>query len=937
MAIITGTTLNDRLVSNSESDTIDGLAGLDSVRYSGNYADYSFNYTGGSFSVTQTGSNNIDTLTSIEKLLFLDQKQISLSTESIVNVEARTEIVVETVNGENVTKVLTNGNQNDTTVIATGDGGYINFWHGTFDVNSRNVDPETGEVTLTKEGTTTNFYFRKFDANGVAIDLDKKILSNVSGVAAALQANGDIILAWSEPDADKNGIAVQIFNPDGTEKSVKVRANDTLIDEQGDPSIAVLSDGSFVVSWTSANQGDSLQHDGVQMGGPPNQAGVFSQHFDNSGNPMGWEMKVSESGGGDSFVLALDDGGYMIVHEGIEGGSKRMRIDASFYDQNDQLIKTAYSINSTLETTDTQVPDPIYNELASREKLPVATKLSNGNVVIAWQAPRDAYDTTENHDAHDSSIICRLYTPQGDEITAEIVVNTFTVYEQMQPAVTALADGGFVVVWQSLLQDISYWGVYGQKFDANGNRVGDEFQINTKVHDSQQQPTVTGLTGGGFVVAWEGQFQDGSQQGSYQAGDTASEIIQQRFDANGKALGLSVAGGNGNDVINIGGSDHIEISGGLGNDTLTSGSGNDTLRGGNGNDLLDASTGDNTIIGGDGSDTLVLVGNLEDYEITGSNGRYLIEWIKDITKHIHNNVSSVETLKFDGGILYSLDGNQGGGTTGIKKGDNIVDGTAIDQPMTLEGTSGDDEITGGNIKGAADQLIGGNGNDIYIAADNGAKVGAGILMTIFDTGGIDTLRIASNIDLSNPSKNTKTKGLEYIENVELLTKANFSLIGNSADNILKGNSGANKISGGAGDDVIYGGLGKDKLTGGAGVDTFVFDTAASKTNVDTIMDFSGDKIKLKTGEGLFEGLDSNNDGKLDDAQFVSGPGRKVADINTKSFLVYDTNTGILYYDAAGDAASVQIAKIGVYALDAKGNPTGSFTPANLTTSSFELF
>lgn len=932
MAIITGSTGNDRLgligTKNGVDDTIDGSTGLDSVSYDGSYADYLLKYNNGKFTIEDKVTpvniaNDIgtDTLVNIEKILFLgDQTQVSLSTEAIANAE-------------------TSGDQLNTTVLKLSDGGFINFWYGKVMVTEKVVDATTGtESEVTHE--TLGYYFRQFDANGVALGLDKKIIADtngtMSGFKPAIMQDGRIAIAWSEPDADKNGISVQIFNEDGTANSVKFRANDTLTDDQLQPSIAVLTDGSFVVAWTSANQGDSIYNDGNQMGSPSNQAGVFAQHFDSSGNPLGWEMQVGLSAGSDASISALNNGGYVIAHEAKLANTKKMSIDAYFYDANDQFQAAAFDINTTNEDERSETPDPDFNELAGREKLPQIATLTGGNVVIVWQAPRDAYPTNKPHDAHDSSIIAKIFDQDGGTLTAEFVVNTFWHYDQMKPSIAALKDGGFVVVWQSMKQDGSYWGVYGQRFDAVGNPVGDEFQVNTKVSDSQQNASVIGLKDGGFVVSWEAQYQDGNQQGSFQSGTTGTEIVQQRYDADGNSLGMSVAGGNNDDTITITGTDNIEISGGLGKDTLTSGDGNDTLRGGDGNDTLDAGNGNNVIIGGDGADTLVLAGIFANYDISGSNGRYLIVG-KQGTDYsgIHDYVSSVEIVKFSDGFLYNLDSGQGGGTAGVTQEDLVVDGTAPGQPKTLEGTSGEDTLTGGNIKGAADTLIGGDGNDTYIAAKNGdLKPGAGILMTIFDTGGVDTLQIASNIDLSLPEKNTKTKGLNYIENVKLLGKANLTLIGSSGNNELTGNDGANKISGGLGNDVINGGQGKDKLTGGAGVDRFVFDTAPGKNNIDTIMDFNNDIIRLNSS--TFAGLDDNGDGKLDnDAHFVSAAGKKAADIDSESFLIYDTNTGNLYYDAAG-AASVQIAKIGIYDLDAKGNLTNVFHPAALTTSMFEF-
>jgi hypothetical protein len=946
---ILGSTGNDRLVGakNDLNDTIDGLTGMDVVTYGGKSTEYNFTVNDGVFMVTDapntTNHDGSDSLINIEKIIFQgDKQQLSASTESIANVD-------------------TSGDQTETSVLALPGGGFINFWYGKVSVTTSNVDATTGvETTVTTE--TLGYYFRKFDKNGVAViehdkdgnpinNLDKKIIADpdgkMSGFKPAIQSNGDIVIAWSEPDADKNGIAVQIFNPDGTEKSVKFLANDTLTDDQLQPALAVLPDDSIVVAWTSSNQGDSLQHNGVPMGGTPNQAGVFSQHFDSSGNPLGWETKVSESGGGDAFVTALDDGNYVICHEGIEAGTERMSITASFFNQDDVKQYPDVPVNQTPESIKATESDPVYNELASREKLPTAAKLNDGNVIMVWQAPRDAYSPPEEtHNAHDMNIIACLFTPTGGDISSEFVVTTFTdnapfadgnvtQYDQTQPAVAALADGGFVVVWQSMLQDGSYWGIYGQRFAANGDKVGNEFQVNGKSQDSQQQPSVTALSeaeGGGFVVSWQAQYQDGNQQGSSQSGSSANEIVQQRYDKNGNPLGNTYAGGNGDDTITITGSSDIEIDGGLGDDKLTSGDGNDTLRGGSGNDTFDAGIGNNTIIGGDGADILKLAGTLADYTITGSNGKYLIEGKVGTTyESIHDNLSTVEIVNFLGdNSQYTLSGDQSGGTQGHTYQDLITDGTLPGQPMTLPipsesgGNNGDDTLIGGNTKGAADTLMGGTGNDLYIALGN--------YLIIYDTAGIDTLRIASTIDLSNPLSNKKTKGLDYIENVELTGKANLNLIGSASDNKLTGNDGNNKISGGLGNDTLYGGLGKDMLTGGAGLDRFVFNTTPTAKNADTITDFNGDKIVLDSS--IYLGLDGNGDHKITADQLLSGAGRKTADTDAASFLVYDTTAGNLYYDAK-DAPAVLIAKVGIYDVSATGKLT-TFHPVVLTVDNFEI-
>ena len=56
------------------------------------------------------------------------------------------------------------------------------------------------------------------------------------------------------------------------------------------------------------------------------------------------------------------------------------------------------------------------------------------------------------------------------------------------PSVAMDADGDAVIVWQSAGQDGSGYGIYGQRFNAAGAKVGGEFQINTYTTNGQRYP-----------------------------------------------------------------------------------------------------------------------------------------------------------------------------------------------------------------------------------------------------------------------------------------------------------------------------------------------------------------------------------------------------------------------------------------------------------------
>lgn len=111
-------------------------------------------------------------------------------------------------------------------------------------------------------------------------------------------------------------------------------------------------------------------------------------------------------------------------------------------------------------------------------------------------------------------------TPTGGEFR----VNTYTTGAQQIAAVAALAGGGFVVTWSSNGQDGSSWGIYGQRYTAAGVADGGELQVNTYTTSHQLGGSVAALASGGFVVAWSSDGQDGSGFGVYGQRYTAAGV-----------------------------------------------------------------------------------------------------------------------------------------------------------------------------------------------------------------------------------------------------------------------------------------------------------------------------------------------------------------------------------------------------------------------------
>jgi Ca2+-binding RTX toxin-like protein len=115
---------------------------------------------------------------------------------------------------------------------------------------------------------------------------------------------------------------------------------------------------------------------------------------------------------------------------------------------------------------------------------------------------------------------------------------------------------------------------------------------------------------------------------------------------------------------------------------------------------------------------------------------------------------------------------------------------------------------------------------------------------------------------------------------------------------LTGNAIAQAIFGNAGSNILDGKGGSDTLTGGDGKDFFVFSTALGAGNVDTIADFSVADDTIRLENAIFTALTAT--GTLAASAFRANTTGLAGDSDDR--IIYETDTGKLYYDANGTAS-----------------------------------
>jgi hypothetical protein len=312
-------------------------------------------------------------------------------------------------------------------------------------------------------------------------------------------ANGGFVVVWTSDGQDGSqwGVYGQRFDSNGNKVGSEFQVNTWTTSGQGGPSITSLSNGGYVVVWGSAGQDGSSD-------------GVYGQRFDSNGNKVGSEFQVNTwTAGwqGTSFVTSLSDGGFVVVWESTGQDGSGFGLYGQRFDSNGNKVGSEFRVN-TWTTGDQDIPS--------------VTSFYNGGFVVVWHS--------YGQDGSGFGIYGQRFDSDGSKVGSEFQVNTWTTYDQAEPSITSLSNGGFVVVWGSGGQDGSGFGVYGQRFDSNGNKVGSEFQVNTWTANDQRPSrryrSVTSLRDGGFVVVWQSNGQDGSGWGVY----------GQRFDSNGNKV-----------------------------------------------------------------------------------------------------------------------------------------------------------------------------------------------------------------------------------------------------------------------------------------------------------------------------------------------------------------------------------------------------------------
>ncbi|MEM6697702.1 MAG: T9SS type A sorting domain-containing protein [Bacteroidota bacterium] len=338
-----------------------------------------------------------------------------------------------------------------------------------------------------QDGDNSGVFGQIYQSNGTPVgnefQINTETSSAQSSASVAMDANGNFVVVWEsfDQDGDQDGIYGQLYQSDGTSVGSEFLVNSETENGQERPSVAMDTDGDFVVVWESSRQ------DGFNDG-------VYGQRYNSDGTVNGGEFQVNTytTGSQEDASVAMDaDGNFVVVWESYQQDGSSRGIYGQRYNSDGTENGGEFRVNTfTFSVQDN----------------PSVAMDADGDFVVVWESFRYGYT---------DDVYAQRYQKTGTPVGVEFRVNTEPMGFKGSADVKMDADGDFVVVWQRRNSYSSISEVYGRRFQSDGTPLADEFQINTYTTDYQESPSIGMDTDGDFVVAWNSDGQDNSFLGVY--------------------------------------------------------------------------------------------------------------------------------------------------------------------------------------------------------------------------------------------------------------------------------------------------------------------------------------------------------------------------------------------------------------------------------------
>ncbi|NET08656.1 MAG: hypothetical protein F6K16_28965 [Symploca sp. SIO2B6] len=410
-----------------------------------------------------------------------------------------------------------------------------------------------------QDGYSEGVYGQRYDAQGTPQGQEFRVNTQTSRQqqhpSVAITDSGEVIATWSSYNQDLSwswGVYVQRFGVNGEKLGTETLVNTVTSGHQLHSRVATDTEGNFVIVWQGDERGSSdlygqrFNASGEKDGGAFLIGGgagaqshadiafhpsgefvvtwqdgengtILARLFNADGTPQGDVVQVSPDSTHDHKhpSITLDNTGFIIAWTEEDADGSSSILTQRFAHETVPPIVAGVTTQNTVTRINSYELGNQNNSAASAQWMAIAP---NGEYIVTW--------VSSGQGSADTDIYAQRFNAEGIPMGEEFKANTDSASFQSNPGVSFDGNGNFTIVWQQW-GDGSDYGVYGQRFDSDSNRIAEEFRINSHISHRQSHPTIATDVLGNSVVLWSSQHQDGSGYGIY----------GQRLDVQGVPIG----------------------------------------------------------------------------------------------------------------------------------------------------------------------------------------------------------------------------------------------------------------------------------------------------------------------------------------------------------------------------------------------------------------
>lgn len=264
---------------------------------------------------------------------------------------------------------------------------------------------------------------------------------------------------------------------------------------------------------------------------------------------------------------------------------------------------------------------------------------------------------------------------------------------------------------------------------------------------------------------------------------------------------------------------------------------------------------------------------------------------------------------FDAYVPVNMNNNSGGIQTSVTYSDNSLIFSESADELYAEAVLGSFtyDSFGNLVEGTVYEIIAGGREDVFFDYEDWLYI-TGLNADVVTTIGFLATGDNQGLWAYFFGGNDQFYGSDFTDQINSYA-GNDLIYGYQGNDRLYGMTGSDTIIGGSGNDLMIGGSGVDKLTGGLGNDTYLFNSALSSTNVDTIFGFSHVSDVIKLDDDYFKKLFTGRNHTLPATQYKENTTGRATDADDR--IIYNNSNGYVYYDpdGTGPAAHIRFAVI----------------------------